>query len=181
MSRFFAGIILITLFPVSFIRATESLNNEIFKCAALKSDLKRLSCYDQLSGIAPSFEIETVNKKSTIRQNTASTTEKTQESTFGLTGKNSIPVPSTSDNFGLNKAPSNLDELISTIPGYFTGWKKGDKITLANGQVWKIVDGKNSVHHNATNPEVTITKGMFDSYRISIKGLNKSTRVVRIK
>ena len=192
MKRIFAAIILLILFPVSYISAAESLNNELTKCAAITRDLQRLSCYDKLAGLASTFGAEEVKTKAkeilssntdkpTVTLEAAATTEKMPEGTFGLTGKNAKPVPSSSEDFGLNKAPSNLDELSSSIVGEFTGWKKGDKITLANGQVWKIVDDRNSIYHKATDPEITITRGVFDSYRISIKGLNKAARVVRVK
>ena len=183
MNRILVAITAIAFTPLSTLCAADSLNSELTRCAAMTRDLQRLSCYDNLAGTASSSAVEALSQKSknalkTKSRNSESTNS--PENTFGLTGSASPTVPVNSNDFGLKQQSSSMDTLVSSIPGEFKGFKKGDKITLANGQVWKVVDS-NSLFHSATNPEISISKGVFNSYRISIKGLNKSARVVRIK
>jgi len=180
MNRLLASTALIALLPLTFVYASEPLVEDLSRCAAITRDLQRLACYDRLaSGKAPSAEVVLMDKSTdravTHQQTTTVKTEPTN--TFG---QEKSAAPASSSDYGLKKASNNSDTLYSSIPGQFTGWKKGDKITLANGQVWKITETK-TIHHKASNPSVTISRGMFDSFRISIDGLNKSARVVRVK
>jgi hypothetical protein len=168
------------------VQAAESLNNQLKKCAAMKSDLQRLACFDRLAGIAQSAPNEALSKTSqqALANEQAEQAEQPQPestnptSSFGFEKRKGQPV--TESQFGL-KEQLNDGVLTSYIPGEFKGWSKGDELTLANGQVWKVVDDQNRLVHRATNPKVTISKGFFDSYRLGIEGINKTARVVRVK
>ncbi|MBT8449543.1 MAG: hypothetical protein KJO69_07630 [Gammaproteobacteria bacterium] len=149
-----------------------SLNEAMQDCAEIKRDLKRLACFDQLSGRATSFvaeemteaQTQQVQKVNTETKAVLVTTPKTPESDFGLDTK--------------TKA-EEINIITSTIEGEFSGWRKDDEIMLANGQVWKITSG--SLFHKATNPKIEIKRGVFGSYRIKVIGLNKTAQVKRIK
>jgi len=183
MNRIFAGIILLTLVPISFVSAVDSLNAELEKCAVMTRDLQRLSCYDILSGKSSSYPAEALTVRSInslSEKNTLVAAPKVEENNFGLTGKSASLKATKPSDFGL-ETQSNDKELKSSIPGKFTGWKGGDKLTLANGQVWQISDSSFKLFHKSTNPKITIVKGVFDSYRIRIDGLNKTAQVIRIK
>jgi len=171
----------IALAPLSTVNAAEGLIPGLTKCAAMTRDLYRLACYDLLvSGKAPSSDIDltSLDTNSTVvytNKPTAVATPKSS-STFGLEQQ----IPPSSADYGKKTIPGDSDSLHSTIPGDFSGWKQGDKIKLANGQIWKVT-GSKTLYHKATNPEVSITRGLFNSFRISIMGLNQATRVVRLK
>ncbi|MCP3674350.1 MAG: hypothetical protein GY829_07750 [Gammaproteobacteria bacterium] len=180
MNRLLVSTALIAILPLTFVSASEPLAEDLSKCATITRDLQRLACYDRLaSGKSPSGQVVLMDKKTaravTHQKTTAVNAEPTN--TFGL--KNSAAPPSSSS-FGLKEATDSSEVLHSLISGEFTGWKKGDKIKLANGQVWKIV-GSKTLYHKASNPNISISRGMFNSFRISVDGLNRSTRVVRIK
>ncbi len=180
MNHLFAIIIIISLLPLSVINAETSLNSELTKCAAISHDLQRLACYDALSGMPSSSHVEALNKKSS-----AATANKSNDNIAVAHSQNSsannVQSTQSTNEFGLKKKSGEIESITSFIPGKFKGWKNGDEFTLANGQVWKIKDSNGELYHLATNPKVTISKGMFSSFRIKMEGVNKSARVQRVK
>lgn len=154
------------------IQAAESLNDAMKQCASIKRDLKRLACFDRLSGNVTDYAVEAM----TSQQQASSATNAAQRSAVTST---TIATPT--DQFGLDAktAADDIDSITSTIPGDFRGLRKDDEFTLANGQTWKVVDSS-SVFKRATNPKVVISRGVFGSYRIKVADLNKSLKVRRI-
>lgn len=90
------------------------------------------------------------------------------------------PAPSEPfDTYGLRDIREE-GSLSSAVVGTFTGWVKGTQITLANGQVWEVVDpDKFSVR--VENAVANIRPGVFGAYFIRIEGYNSQTRVKRIR
>lgn len=72
------------------------------------------------------------------------------------------------------------DEIRSRYDGAFAGWNGKTVFKLENGQVWKQAE-KGRMVHRAERPLITIRKGLFGSFRLSVEGVNKSVRVERIK
>ncbi len=73
-------------------------------------------------------------------------------------------------------------DIVSTLPGTFTGWQGGDVFTLANGQVWRAIDPSSALRGvNLTNPRVTISKGLFGAWRLKVEGYNASMKVERVE
>ncbi|MCP4272545.1 MAG: hypothetical protein GY781_11340, partial [Gammaproteobacteria bacterium] len=166
--------------PLSVINAETSLNSELTRCAAIKRDLQRLACYDSLSGMAVTSPEEALSKKS--RAPNASKSDDTIAAGHNQNSSTAnIQSTQSTNEFGLKEKSGEIESITSYIPGEFKGWKNGDKLTLANGQVWKIKDSNGSFYHLATNPKVTISKGIFSSFRIKMEGANKSARVQRVK
>lgn len=166
-------VVVVTMLPIQTKAA--SLNDAVKECAAIKRDLKRLACFDLLSGNVTDFEVEEMSpqqrqaRRTTINQQQQTTiaeqTVSTPENDFGLTAKGNT---------------DHIDSIRSTIPGEFRGLRKGDEFTLANGQIWKVI-GSNTLYHRATNPSVVISKGVFGSFRMKVAGLNKALQVKRIQ
>lgn len=81
--------------------------------------------------------------------------------------------------------PEALDDeadIVSTLPGTFTGWQGGEVFTLANGQVWRSIDPGSSLSGvNLSNPRVTIRKGLFGAWRLKVEGYNASVKVERVE
>lgn len=86
------------------------------------------------------------------------------------------------ERFGMEKKVLELggDEMSSTAIGEFRLWNKGQRIELENGQVWEITNDTN-LFHKATNPRVTIEKGLFSAFYLHIDGVSKSLKVRRIR
>ena len=92
------------------------------------------------------------------------------------------PARSPLARFGFEDRPQG-DELASTqshIAGRYDGWGPRSLIRLANGQVWEVTDGT-SGWVGATNPKVTIRRGVMDSFFLEFEGLNASPRVRRVQ
>ena len=73
-------------------------------------------------------------------------------------------------------------DIVSTLPGAFTGWQGGEVFTLANGQVWRAIEPGSALRGvNLTNPRVTISKGLFGAWRLKVEGYNASVKVERVE
>lgn len=72
--------------------------------------------------------------------------------------------------------------IYSSIVGPFTGWsKRGDKFTLANGQVWEAIDSTTRLKVKLENPSVTLTPGMINGWFLQVDGYNTKVRVKRVR
>lgn len=89
-------------------------------------------------------------------------------------------APSLMERFGLETRQPQADRIESHIPGLFTGWDPNSSIRLANGQVWRVVDGS-WLHGEWTNPKVTVRRGVFGAFFLDIEGENRSPRVQRVR
>jgi len=155
------------------------LQTDLIVCSDIKSTSDRLDCYD------------TVANHYKTSPNTS--LPSTQPNTKKLAGKNdelkinsineptppSEPSSSAEDRFG-QFGKDGLESIQSHIVGSFTGWKKGLKLTLKNGQVWKVTNNKTS-YKKLENPKITITHGVFGSFNAKVEGLNARAKVKRIK
>jgi hypothetical protein len=101
-----------------------------------------------------------------------------------LAGKASGTVAATpaQDTRGFEGRASTAGAVVSSIPGPFKGWKgKGDRFTLANGQVWEVTDSGTRLSVSLDNPTVTVERGMLDAWFLRVDGYNARARVRRIK
>ncbi len=101
-----------------------------------------------------------------------------------LAGKASGTVAATpaQDSRGFEGRASSAGAVVSTIPGPFKGWKsKGDRFTLANGQIWEVTDSGTRMSVKLENPTVTIEQGMLNGWYLRVDGYNARAQVRRIK
>jgi len=77
-------------------------------------------------------------------------------------------------------ANAALPSVDSTIPGRFSGWNPRDRITLANGQVWQVVDDSTAVV-SLKDAKVTVRRGAMGAFYLELEGSNRSARVRRIE
>lgn len=126
------------------------------RCRGVTDPAARLACYDALPLPAP-----------------------------GAAPRAAAPVrdsasPSLLERFGLETRQPQADRIESHIPGLFTGWDPNSTIRLANGQVWRVVDGS-WLHGEWNNPKVTVRRGVFGAFFLDIEGGNRSPRVQRVR
>lgn len=88
------------------------------------------------------------------------------------------PGPSTS---AAPASGAGEDAITSYVSGTFTGWSGGTLFHLDNGQVWEQIDDSTYVGHSLAHPKVTITRGLFNAYYLSVEGVKESVRVRRVK
>jgi len=74
------------------------------------------------------------------------------------------------------------DTIHSNIVGTFIGWSGNDTVfTLANGMIWKQVEGDTFNVRATENPAITIKQTVMGAWRISMVGYNNTVRVKRIQ
>ncbi len=126
----------------------------VLKCRALPDAASRLACYDAMPlGAAPAAAPASVAAA--------------PEQSFGLR-----PV--------VPKKETQADTIRSTVAGEIEGWSPGTRISLANGQVWRVVDG-DAVLPKLTNPKAEVSRGLLGAYFLQIVGHNSTARVTRIQ
>lgn len=82
--------------------------------------------------------------------------------------------------FGLLSPAEKVKEIVTRFEGLFEGWRSGERITLANGQVWQVVDGSSAVY-NLRNPKITIRRGSLGQFVLDVEGAAKMATVRRIQ
>lgn len=94
-------------------------------------------------------------------------------------------APSAEQRFGMKRLEKKVDDepgaIRSTVRGRLDGWRYGTQLTLANGQVWRVVDDVDAVLPDLADPAVRIERGALGAYYLQLEANNSSARVVRVK
>jgi hypothetical protein len=148
--------------------ANAALANDaaILKCRALPGQAARLACYDAIPvGAAPAVAVVSAP--------------------VAVAAPAAVPAaaPTTEQRFGLEQvkpaeAPKSID---SSIAGTLTGWGPNTQFTLANGQVWRVVDNSSADLTPMTNPKVRVVRNFFGTTFLEIEGTNNSPKVRRVR
>jgi len=145
----------------------------LLRCRAIADPTARLACYDALPVSVPEAP------KAALPQPTP--TEQ-----FGLPAAKPAPAavaPAPAEQFGLPppKPPEgDLDSIESTIPGHYDGWYPNQRIHLANGQVWQVVD-TSARPMSVTDAKVTIRRGLLSAFYLEFEHVNQTVRVKRLQ
>lgn len=94
------------------------------------------------------------------------------------------PVRNAEQNFGMEAVKQKEEQpksIVSTVAGDFEGWGPGSQIRLANGQVWRIIDGSEAILPRMKNPTVTIERNLFGTLFLKVEGSNNSAKVRRVQ
>ena len=144
-------------------------------CRAIALASARLACYDALPLAAAGSTSPVQNPVAQPRAVPAATPAATPIAAAPATSA----TPSVAS-FGLETPGEKLQEIRSRIPGLFEGWRAGDRIRLANGQVWRVVDDSRADYY-LRDPQVTVRRGALGSYLMDIEGANHLPRVRRVE
>jgi hypothetical protein len=94
-------------------------------------------------------------------------------------------APSAEQRFGMKRLEKKVDDepgaIRSTVRGHLDGWRYGTQLTLANGQVWRVVDDVDAVLPDLADPQVRIERGALGAYYLQLEANNSAARVVRVK
>ncbi|MFO1330779.1 MAG: hypothetical protein U1F56_25785 [Rubrivivax sp.] len=82
--------------------------------------------------------------------------------------------------FGRPSPPDEIELIESRIVGRFEGWRAGDRITLANGQVWQVIDDS-SAWADLQQPVARVRRAAMGSFRLEVDGVTRSPRVRRVQ
>ena len=128
------------------------------RCRALADAAARLNCYDTLPLGAPAVLAVPVAPP-------AAPASAAQLAAVG---------------FGLQRADEAVLEIASSIRGLFEGWRAGDRIRLANGQLWQVSDDSSAVYY-LRDPRVTVRRAAMGTFVLDIEGARKLPRVRRLE
>lgn len=191
MQKTLTGLTILIVGILCTANASADLSQDILACHAQQNDADRLDCYDSV----------TKNYKLKSEQTTKSVSPATIPAATKVVISDPKPLAPTeqltkttattedlsktvTDAFGQTKTKKEkeqeLQSIQSRLVGTFTEWKKGMKITLENGQVWKVTT-KARGYKKLKNPIVTISRGIFSSFNARVEGLNAIAKVKRIK
>jgi hypothetical protein len=73
-----------------------------------------------------------------------------------------------------------LASLTTRVAGRFDGWVANQTIRLANGQLWRVVDGSDDVL-DADSPGATLQRGLLGAIYLDIDGAHRRPRVQRVE
>ena len=141
------------------------------------------------TGLSKLTDEELANLNEWVRSHSVATLENAaaRPSAAGAAAAGTV-ASATTDSRGFENQPKydgddGFDDTIhSNIVGTFTGWSGNDTvITLANGMVWKQVEGDTFNIRATENAEITIKKTMLGAWRLRVVGYNSTVRVKRIQ
>ncbi len=135
------------------------------QCRALADTAARLACYDAI----PLPAVPVVPAAAPVARPATPVA-----APVALTA----PAPVPEAQFGLPTPADRVQEIVTRYDGLFEGWRPDERIRLANGQVWQVVDGSSGVY-NLKSPKVTIRRGALGRFVLDIEGANKTPTVRR--
>ena len=143
-------------------------SDAILLCRALGDTAARLACYDAIPvGDAGTPALAAAPAPAPVPA-PARASAPTAEQSFGMET--------------VRKAESETPKFIeSTIPGNFQGWGPSTQFTLANGQVWRVVDGSEAVLAPVQDVKVRIVRNFFGTTFLEVAGTNNSPTVRRVR
>jgi len=135
-------------------------NAALLKCRTLSDTATRVACYDAIPVGAAAPAAAAVAA-------TATAPARTPEQNFGLEA--------------VKQREAQPASIRSTVVGDFDGWGPGSQIRLANGQVWRVIDGSDAVLPRTKDAAVTIERNVFGTLFLKVDGGNSSAKVRRVK
>ena len=137
---------------------------DLAHCAEIDTDTVRLACFDALA--------RALDARAEPPDDAAAETDTADAAVRGVDAFGSELVRD-----GSIEMP---DEISSRFVGEFTGWRGNTVFTLENGQVWRQAE-EDRLIYRADSPIVTLRRGTFDTYRLSVEGVGGSVRVLRVR
>jgi hypothetical protein len=135
----------------------------ILECRALGDAQARLACYDTI--------LVDAQRPASVANPAIATAAP-------------APAMSAEQSFGMEAVKHKEAEprsIESTIVGKFDGWEPGAQIHLANGQVWRVVDGSSAVLPGMDNVRVKVVRNVIGTLFMEIDGTNNSPKVRRVR
>lgn len=78
-------------------------------------------------------------------------------------------------------ATTSREPIESTIPGAFNGFAQGRQYTLANGQVWRQIDGASISGARGQDIAVRVRPGFMGVWWMKVEGYNTQAKVERVR
>lgn len=166
----------------------ESVGKAIEKCRATENSLKRLMCYDRMAKSLSQYDDTDMQ----MSEMPALPRAKPKPSTANVPASRprvaAAPAPAVTEerdpeaSFGLDRKRTPADEVsevVLTIADLSEGVRGKTVVTFSDGAVWQQVD--NTYLKLEKGQTVSIEKGLFGAFFLSVEGLNKRLKVKRVK
>ena len=134
----------------------------LLRCRQTTGDASRLTCYDTL---AEQARQRVASRPAGAAAPAAAPAAADRVAEFGKP-----PQPGAAD----------IEVMESRLVGRFEGWRPNQRFTLANGQVWQIVDDSTGFG-DAKEPVVRIRRAALGSFMMEVGGVTRSPRVKRLR
>ncbi len=155
-------------------------NAALLRCRAMSDAAQRLQCYDGIVLAAtPAAAATAAPVANPVTTPTPAQGRPVLVSTHAVL---QAPRQQNVDNFDLAAQPkeTQVQDIESRINAAFLGWRANDRLTLANGQVWQVVDDSVGVM-NVSDPKVKIRRGAMGAYHLELDGTHRSPCVRRLQ
>lgn len=167
----------------------------IERCVAIDDNEARLACYDTAAGRAdylerrpapavagPTAQLPAPPARPAAPPPAPRPVEQPVASTASVSTapERERAAPQPADDFGLEQERNDEKYIRSRLDGEFTGWSGRTLFKLENGQVWRQSE-PGRFRAQIDRPLITIERGVFNSYRLKVEGMNRSIRVKRIR
>jgi hypothetical protein len=147
----------------------------LLSCRTISDVAARVACYDAIpvapaakpSAASPAVAAPVLAAKPTPAA-TAQAPAANTEAGFGL---DTIAKDRTAD----------LKSIESTVVGKIEGWGPTTQFKLANGQVWRVVDGSSEWFMERTNPKVILSRNAIGTIFFEVDGAKQPPRVRRVQ
>jgi hypothetical protein len=162
-----AGAWLALVSGTSYAQSTATVD-DLRRCAEIANDTSRLACFDRVTPTI-TFAAPESNAPAAAAAPQATAAPPSAASIAAFGSERVLDAPG-----------ETIDEIQSRLIGELDGWSGETTFTLENGQVWQQAEaGRLVLQANA--PLVTIRRGAFGSYRLSVEGVNRAVRVRRVR
>ncbi|MDO9095278.1 MAG: hypothetical protein Q8R98_22595 [Rubrivivax sp.] len=155
----------------------QALPAAVAACRHVADPVARLACYDAIGQPAATSPVQRTVPAAVARPEATPAAVAVAPAAAPPAAKPAAPA-----DFGLPpvRPPAESDMVDSRISGRFEGWDPGTRLTLANGQVWEVLDNKR-VAYDLNQPAVRVKRGMLGSFFMEIDGVSATPRVRRVK
>ncbi len=144
---------------------------ELRRCRSVADSLARVACYDAIvlparpgiPGVEGAASAPSAGSQASASPPPVGTPLSSRD--FGLSQRSTGPV---------------AESIESRLDGDFLGWTPGEKLRLANGQIWEIVDGS-TASYRLRDPKVRISRGVLGGFFLHIEGVAQAPRVRRLQ
>lgn len=148
--------------------ATAMADHAILKCRTLPDTSARLACYDAITvGATPAAVAAPAAAPGAALAAAPAPAARSKEADFGIETQ--------------KRREQEPQSVASTVVGDFEGWGPNSRIRLANGQVWRIVDGSEAVLPRMRDAKVRIERNLLGTLFLKVEGANSSAKVRRVE
>ena len=140
----------------------------LLRCRTIADVAGRVACYDAIP-VAPA----------------ARTDARAAAPAAAPVAAPAAPAANTEAGFGLDTMAkdrtADLKSIESTVVGKIEGWGPTTQFKLANGQVWRVVDGSSEWFMERINPKVVLSRNALGTIFFEVDGAKQPPRVRRIQ